>query len=383
MTRRTLLAVSAGSLSPGLLHAFQDVQLSRIASLNDFEILAKARLAATAYDFVAGGVGDEVTLRANLQAWNAIRVKPTALVDVSQINIGVELLGNRMKHPVLLAPTSYHRLCHPDGELATVKGAAQSSTTMIVSSFANTRVEDINSAAPATTWYQLYIPRDRGFARTMIETAEAAGCKALCLTLDQPARGYRDRDIRNGFALPPGLERPNYRGLGSTNDIPLGDVYHAVQDPSFVWRDLEWLRATAKVPVVAKGVMTPDDAELAVKAGVAAIIVSNHGGRSVDTVPATAEVLGSIVERVAGRVPLLVDGGIRRGTDIIKALALGATAVLIGRPYLYALATAGAAGVAKSVEILTLELKMAMALLGKTTISSIDRKVIWPGPPYR
>ena len=339
MTRRRLLAVSAGSLSPMLLRALQDVQLSRIASLNDFEILAKARLPPTAYDYVAGGVGDEVTLRANLQAWDALRVRPTALVDVSQINTGLNLLGNQMKHPVLLAPTAYHRLCHPDGELATVKGAAQTSTTMIVSSFANTRVEEITAAAPATTWYQLYVPRDRGFARAMVEIAEAAGCKALCLTVDSAARGYRDRDIRNAFALPNGLDRPNYRGLASTKDIPLGDVYHPVQDPSFVWRDLEWLRAIAKLPVVAKGVMTPDDADRAIKAGVAAIIVSNHGGRSIDTLPATAEVLGSIGERVASRVPLLVDGGIRRGTDIIKALALGATAVLIGRPYLYALAT--------------------------------------------
>ena len=198
-------------------------------------------------------------------------------------------------------------------------------------------------------------------------------------------RGYAgaripDRDIRNGFGLPAGLDRPNYSGLESSPTVPLGDVYHVTQDPTFNWRDLEWLRTTAKVPVVAKGIMTPEDADLAVKAGVGAVIVSNHGGRSLDTLPATAEVLEEIASRVGGRVPLLVDGGIRRGTDIVKALALGATAVLIGRPYLYALATAGAAGIERVVAILTLELKMAMALLGKTTIGGIDRSVIWRDP---
>ena len=379
MTRRSLLVATASSVSASLVHAFQDVQLSRVPSLDEFEALAKRRLSSMAYDFVAGGVGNEVTRRSNTHAWDAIRLRPRVLTDVSSIDTRVKLLGSEMPRPLLLAPTAYHRLCHPDGELATVQGAARSETTMVVSSFANTRVEDIAAAAPASLWYQLYVPRDRGFAKAMVERAEAAGCRALCLTVDMPARGYRDRDIRNAFALPSGLDRPNYRGLETATTVPLADVYHVTQDPTFIWRDLDWLRATAKVPIVAKGIMTPEDADLAVKAGVAAVIVSNHGGRSLDTLPATADVLQDIADHVGGRVPLLVDGGIRRGTDIVKALALGATAVLIGRPYLYALATAGAAGIERVVAILTLELKMAMALLGKTTISSIDRAVIWHG----
>ena len=192
MTRRSLLAGSLGGLSASVLCG-QETQLSRIPSLNDFEPLAKARLPAMAYDFVAGGVGNEITLRANLNAWDTIRLRSRALTDVSHIDTRVNLLGSEMPHPVLLAPTSYHRLCHPDGELATVKGASQSGTTMVVSSFANTLVEDIAAAAPARLWYQLYVPRDRGFAKAMIQRAEAAGCKALCLTVDMPARGYRDR----------------------------------------------------------------------------------------------------------------------------------------------------------------------------------------------
>jgi 4-hydroxymandelate oxidase len=380
MTRRSLMTAGIGSVSAQLLTGFQqELQLSRVASLNEFEALAKARLPAMAFDFVAGGVGNEITLRANVNAWDTIRLRPRVLTDVSRIDTRVNLLGSELPQPLLLAPTSYHRLCHPDGELATVKGASQSNTTMVISSFANTRVEDIAAAAPARLWYQLYVPRDRGFAKEMVERAVSAGCKALCLTVDMPARGYRDRDIRNSFALPYGLDRPNYRGLSTTTAVPLGDVYHVTQDPTFQWRDLEWLRGVAKVPVVAKGIMTPEDAELAVKAGVAAVLVSNHGGRSVDTLPATADVLEGIAQRVAGRVPVLVDGGIRRGTDVVKALALGAAAVLIGRPYLYALATAGAVGVERIVNILTLELKMAMAVLGRTTISSIDRSVLWRG----
>ena len=257
---------------------------------------------------------------------------------------------------------------------------------MVASSFSTTIIEEMARAAPAKMWFQLYVQPDRGFTRALVQRAEAAGCTALCLTADFAVRGYRDRDIRNAFALPAGLDRANLRGLGgtaSTKVLPTDGIYNAAQDPSFRWRDLDWLRSNSRIPLLVKGIMTPEDAEEAVKSGVSGIVVSNHGGRSLDSVPATAEVFPAISERVAGRVPLLVDGGIRRGTDILKALAWGASAILIGRPYVYALASAGSAGVARVVEILTTELKMAMALAGRPNITAIDRSAIWSGPPYR
>jgi len=339
-----------------------------------------------AFDYLAGGVGNEVTLRANVEAWDKFRIRSRVLVDVSQIDTRVNVLGSELRHPILLAPTAYHRLFHSAGELETVKGAAESGTTMVVSSFSTTLIDEIARAAPANLWFQLYVPPDRGFTKALIQRAEAAGCKALCLTLDSPVRGYRDRDIRNAFVLPPGLDRANLRGLGTTPGnrvLPADDIYSPIFDPSLGWRDLEWLRSISRLPLLVKGIMTPEDAEMAVKSGVSGIVVSNHGGRSLDSVPATAEVFPSISVRVAGRVPLLVDGGIRRGTDVLKALAWGANAVLIGRPYVYGLATAGSAGVARVIEMLTTELRIAMALAGRPTIKAIDSSAIWPGPPYR
>ena len=364
----------------------QALPLQRIASLIEFEALARKRLTSMAYDHVAGGVGNEVTLRANLEAWDRIPLRPRTLVDVSQINTHVRLFDQELDHPILLAPTAYHALYHPEGELETVRGAAASRSTLVASSYATRTIEEMAQAAPAPLWFQLYVERDREFTRDLARRAEAAGCRALCVTVDQPLRGYRDRDIRNAFALPSGLERANLRGLGeamSRQVLVKDSIYSAAHDPAFTLRDLQWLRSLIQIPLLVKGVMTPETAEEVIQAGVAGIIVSNHGGRSLDTVPATVEVLPIIADQVAGRVPLLVDGGIRRGTDVLKALALGAQAVLIGRPYVYALAVAGAAGISRAIEILTTELKMAMALSGRPTVTSIDRDVIWAGLPYR
>lgn len=363
-----------------------EATLARVASVTEFEPLAKARLTPMVYDYLAGGVGNEVTLRSNVEAWAKVRLRPRALLDVSRIDLTTRLLGTELPHPILLAPTAYHRLFHPQGELETVRGAAAAGSVLVASSFSTTLIEDMARAARAKLWFQLYVQPDRGFTKALVQRAEAAGCGALCLTADFPVRGYRDRDIRNGFALPVGLDRANLRGLGEkagTNVLPTDGIYNAAQDPSFGWKDLEWLRGLSRLPLLVKGIMTAEDAEEAIRSGVSGIVISNHGGRSLDSVPATAEVFPEIAERVGGRVPLFVDGGIRRGTDVLKALAWGASAVLIGRPYVYALAAAGAAGMARAVEILTTELKMAMALTGRTSLRAIDRSVIWTGPPYR
>jgi 4-hydroxymandelate oxidase len=382
MTPRNSLITGTVAATPREAEPGQALPLDRIASLTEFEVLACARLTRMVYDHVAGGVGNEVTLRANGEAWDRLPLRPRLLVDVSQIDIRVRLLGQELDHPILLAPTAYHCLYHPEGELETVRGAAASRSTLVASSYATQSIEAMARAAPASLWFQLYVERDREFTRDLVRRAEEAGCQALCVTVDQPLRGYRDRDIRNAFALPAGMERANLRGLGETmsRQVLVSDgIYSAAHDPTFTWRDLEWLRGMAQIPLLVKGVMTPEAAEKAIQAGVAGLIVSNHGGRSLDTVPATAEVLSVIAEQVAGRIPLLVDGGIRRGTDVLKAMALGAQAVLIGRPYVYALAVAGAAGISRAVDILTTELKMAMALSGRPTIASLGRDVIWTG----
>jgi 4-hydroxymandelate oxidase len=382
MTPRNSLITGTVAATPREAEPGQALPLDRIASLTEFEVLACARLTRMVYDHVAGGVGNEVTLRANGEAWDRLPLRPHLLVDVSQIDIRVRLLGQELEHPILLAPTAYHCLYHPEGELETVRGAAASRSTLVASSYATKSIEEMARAAPASLWFQLYVERDREFTRDLVRRAEEAGCQALCVTVDQPLRGYRDRDIRNAFALPAGMERANLRGLGETmsRQVLVSDgIYSAAHDPTFTWRDLEWLRGMAQIPLLVKGVMTPEAAEKAIQAGVAGLVVSNHGGRSLDTVPATAEVLSVIAEQVAGRIPLLVDGGIRRGTDVLKAMALGAQAVLIGRPYVYALAVAGAAGISRAVDILTTELKMAMALSGRPTIASMGRDVIWTG----
>jgi 4-hydroxymandelate oxidase len=286
-------------------------------------------------------------------------------------------MGQEHAFPILLAPTSCHKLVHPDGEVATARGASAANATFVLSSLANTRLEEVATSTNGSFWFQLYVQRDRGLTRALVQRAESAGYRALCLTVDTPVLGARNRETRAHVSLPltPNMEvrkqaaaGESYRGLG---------IYSPIIDPSLNWKDVEWLRSLAKIPVVLKGVLNPEDADRAANEGVAGIIVSNHGGRNLDTVSATIDALPLVTEKVAGRMPVLVDGGIRRGTDVLKALALGATAVLIGRPYLYGLSVGGDAGVTKVVKILQQELLMAMALTGRTTIASVDKSVLW------
>lgn len=348
-----------------------------ILALVELEALAERSMTPMAFSYVTGGAADELTLRANADDWQRILLRPKVLVDVSQIDLEIDLLGQKLSAPILLAPTAFHRLCHPQAELATVEGANQAACGMVLSSYSTEPVEAVCAAARHPLWFQLYTQADREVTRQMVHRAEAAGCKVLCVTVDTPVLGARHRETLNQFRLPADFKLPNLN-LGPVSHRPLrGAIYSELLNPRLVWKDIEWIASITKMPVVLKGILNPEDAALAVKAGVAGIIVSNHGARNLDTVPSTAVALPRIVEKVEGRLPILVDGGIRRGTDVLKALALGAQAVLIGRPYVYGLALAGSAGVARVVEVLRTELMMAMALTGRTNIAQIDRAVLW------
>ena len=341
-----------------------------LPTLPDYERVALEKMSDQTYAFVAGGAADEITLRANREAYDRIVLDPRVLVDVSRLDTRVTLFGRELPFPILLAPTGYHRLLHPEGELGTARGASAAGATFVLSSFSTASVESVAAATSSPIWFQLYVQPDRGFTRDLVHRVEAAGCQALCLTVDTPSIGARDRMARAGFAVPAEMVEENVRRPGAPAP--------ALLDPSLTWKDVEWLRSFAKVPLLVKGVLNPEDAARAAQSGVAGIIVSNHGARNLDTVPASIQALPRVVERVEGRVPILVDGGIRRGTDVLKALALRANAVLIGRPYMYGLAVGGAEGVTRVIEILRKELEMAMALTGRPTIARIDRSVLWP-----
>jgi 4-hydroxymandelate oxidase len=364
-SRRDLLRVGLGLPALHKLYAqtAPNKALDGLLSLFDFEAEAQKRVSHGAWARISGGAADELTLRWNHEAYEHIRLKPRVLVDVSKLDTRVTLFGKELAFPILLAPTGGQKLVHPEGELAAVRGAAAAKATYVISSSASLRVEDIAKTATAPVWFQLYVQRDRGFTRDLVQRAEDSGCQALCVTVDSPTFGARNREDRAKGELPE-RELPNLKGKDYL-------------DPTLTWKDIDWLRSFARRPVLLKGILNPDDAGAAVKAGVAGIIVSNHGARNLDTVPATIDVLPLVVERVAGRIPVLVDGGIRRGTDVLKALALGAAAVQIGRPYLWGLGLAGAEGVTQVVEILRHEFELAMMLAGRPTIASIDRSVLW------
>jgi 4-hydroxymandelate oxidase len=387
-TRREVLgsvcALAGATLLPQSAQSQQETKPPNTiepVSLADFETLARTHIPAMAYEYISGGAADEITLRWNREAFDRLRLRPRILVDVAKLDTRLTLFGQELPFPILLAPTAYHRLLHPEGELATVKGAGAAGATLVASMLATTTIEEMARAATRPLWFQTYILKDRGFTRDLVQRAENAGCKALCVTVDSPVVGVRNRDQRARFALPPDMERANLKGLmrpGGNLRPAEGDIYTPILDASITWKELDWLRSFARVPVLLKGVMHPDDAEQAVKTGAAGIIVSNHGARNLDTVPATVDILSEVTEKVAGRIPVLMDSGIRRGTDVLKALALGATAVLIGRPYLHGLGVAGAEGVRRVVKILQTEFQMALALTGRASLRSIDRSVLWP-----
>jgi 4-hydroxymandelate oxidase len=336
------------------------------ASVPMFAERAKEVLPVPAWEFYDSGCADDITVRWNREALQHLRLESRVMVDVAKIDTRMTLFGHDMPHPILLAPTAAHQLAHPDGEVATARGANTAQATMILSSNANKPVEDVAAATTHPLWFQLYVSPDLEARKAVIARAEAAGCKALCITCDQPVIYTRDRVSRQGGAIQT-QPTPN-AGLGG-------------RTRSMTWSDVEWFRSVTKMKIVLKGILHPDDAEQAVKAGADAIIVSNHGGRALDGVAPTIDALPRVADRVAKRIPVLMDGGIRRGSDIVRAFARGANAVMIGRPYLYGLAVNGADGVARIVQILRNEMEATMALTGRTSLAAIDRATLWPDEP--
>jgi len=355
-----------------------------VADLMKFEPLARERLSQMAYDYVRSGGADEITMRENRVAFERLRLAPNVLQDVSQVDTRTSLFGTELEHPILLAPIAYHRLYHAEGELGTARGASAAGAVFVVSSFTTTAVDEIARNTQRPIWFQLYVQRDRAFTKDMVQRAVAAGSKAVCLTVDTPVLGCRYGQL--SFGLPSNMECVHLRGLDLKSPIlghktQRGGIYDPLFDPSFNWRDLEWLRSISGVPVLLKGVLAPEDGRRAIDYGADGIIVSNHGGRNLDLVPATIDALPRIADAVAGRIPVLLDSGVRRGTDVLTALALGAKAVFIGRPYIYGLAIAGARGVERVVNILRDEFQRAMALTGRRSIAEIDPSVLWQAAP--
>src|SRR6266487_1855748 len=344
--------------------------------------MAREKVPRTTFDYLAGGAEDEVALRRNREAYDKWALRTRILTDVSKRDTRAVVLGERVTMPILAAPTSFHALVHPDGEVATARGVAAAGTIMVASTISTKPLEEIAAAVDAPRWFQLYVYKDRTITEDLVQRAVKAGCKALCLTVDTPILGRRERDERNAFTLPPGFGIANLKqvGLDGMPQVDRGSAFAKyvadLLDASLTWDDVDWLKSISPLPLVIKGIMTAEDAALAVDHGVAGIVVSNHGGRQLDSTPGTLDVLPDIVAGVHGRVEVYMDGGIRRGTDVLKAIALGAKAVLLGRPVLWGLAVNGEAGVRHVLAMLRDELELAMALSGRPTLASIDRSLV-------
>lgn len=352
-------------------------------NLFEYQTLASQQLSPMARDYYASGSWDEITLRDNRAAFERYKLRPRMLVDVSQRDLSTTILGQSLPLPILIAPMAFQCLAHPEGEIATAKAAAKLGSVMVLSTLATTSMEDVASVRSQTPqWFQLYVHRDRGLTRALVERAHAAGFQALCLTVDAPVLGKREKDTHNQFVLPSDMELANFSRLAHL-EIPYqpGEsglfAYFLEQlNPALSWSDLEWLQSLSPLPLVVKGILRGDDAMRAVEHGAQAVMVSNHGGRQLDGAIASIDALSEVVTAVGEQVDVLVDGGIRRGTDVLKALALGAKAVLLGRPVLWGLTLAGEAGVKHVLELLRDELDLAMALSGCAKLQDIDSSLV-------
>ncbi|MEA2517339.1 MAG: 4-hydroxymandelate oxidase [Actinomycetota bacterium] len=347
-----------------------NIALEGILRVDEFEALAHARLDPAAYEYYAGGAADEITLGRNTTAFQARTLVPRVLRDVSGIHATTSMLGTEVTMPLGIAPNAAQGLADPEGECATARAAAEAGVIMCLSTFSSRSMEDVAAAADGSKWFQLYVHKDRGVAKDMIERAVDCGYRAIVLTVDLPVGGHRERELRTPFRSDQQQAFPNLPV--DTSGKSILELLDGLINASLTWDDLEWIRSIAGVPIVVKGVLSPLDAELCHQHGAAGIVVSNHGGRQLDRSPATIDVLEEIVGR-AGSCEVYLDGGIRRGTDVVTALALGARAVFLGRPYLYALAAGGQKGVTMCIELMRAEILNAMALLGAPTVAEIDR----------
>jgi isopentenyl diphosphate isomerase/L-lactate dehydrogenase-like FMN-dependent dehydrogenase len=341
-------------------------------NIADLERLAAERLEPGPHGYFAGGAGDERTLRRNAEAFQGWELRPRVLVDVSDVSTRATVVGSELEMPILVAPVAVQRLAHPDGEAGMARAAAAAGTVLCLSSLTSTRPVEVAEAAPeGKRWMQVYLFRDRAVTHAIVAEAVEAGYEALLLTVDAPYAGRRERDHRTAFQFPAEIRAPAIEGAAGHRSLTPAEVFQLV-DPSITWEDLERLCDEFDLPVLVKGLITGEDAALAVEHGAAGVVVSNHGGRQLDNAPATIDALPEVVEAVAGRIPVLLDGGVRRGSDVAVALAIGAEAVLVGRPALWGLAVDGEAGARRALEMLTEELRLTLALLGVTSPSDLS-----------
>ncbi len=348
-------------------------------TIADFERAAGELLPADAHGYYAGGAADELTLRDNVGAWSRIAIRPRVMVDVTHRDPSTTVLGRRRPHPLIVAPTAFHRLAAAEGELASARGAAATGTPFCLSTLSTTAAPELAAAVPeAGRWFQLYVLRDRGVTRELVAGAVENGYEALLLTVDLPVLGIRERDLRSGFSQS-ATAVPSVDATGRSGTLTMQEIA-ALIDPALTWDDVGALAAEAGLPVIVKGVLRPEDARRAARSGAAGVVVSNHGGRQLDTVLSGADALPAIVDEVGAEIDVLVDGGIRRGTDVLKALALGARATMVGRPVIWGLAAGGAAGVQRVLELLLAELDVALALAGVPVAAELDADAVQPAP---
>ncbi|KAH0455670.1 hypothetical protein IEQ34_015702 [Dendrobium chrysotoxum] len=359
-----------------------------ITNVSEYEAAAKEKLPKMVFDYYATGADDQWTLKENREAFSRILFRPRILIDVSRIDLTTTVLGHKISMPIMLAPSAMHKMAHPEGENATARAASAAGTIMTLSTFSTSSFEEVSSTGSGIRFFQLYVLKDRNVVAQLVRRAERANFKALVLTVDTPVPGHREADVKNRFVLPPSLIFKNFEGLDlgkmETNDSGIASYFVNQIDRSLSWKDIKWLQTITSLPILVKGVLTQEDARLAIQNGVASIIVSNHGARQLDYVPATITALEEVVKAVEGRVPVFLDSGIRRGTDVFKALALGASGVFVGRPVVFSLAVDGEAGVRKMLQMLRDELELTMALSGCTSLKEITRShVVTPSDMNR
>ncbi|KAF5948715.1 hypothetical protein HYC85_014672 [Camellia sinensis] len=363
-----------------------------ITNVMEYEPIAKQKLPKMVFDYYASGAEDQWTLQENRNAFSRILFRPRILIDVSKIDMTTTVLGFKISMPIMIAPTAMQKMAHPEGEYATARAASAAGTIMTLSSWATSSVEEVASTGPGIRFFQLYVYKDRNVVAQLVRRAERAGFKAIALTVDTPRLGRREADIKNRFTLPPFLTLKNFEGLDlgkmdGSDDSGLASYVAGQIDRSLSWKDVKWLQTITTLPILVKGVLTAEDARLSIQAGAAGIIVSNHGARQLDYVPATIMALEEVsepkiymvkstefvVKAAQGRVPVFLDGGVRRGTDVFKALALGASGIFIGRPVVFSLAAEGEAGIRKVLQMLRDEFELTMALSGCRSLKEITR----------